>query len=746
MNRTRSLVPALLLAAGVLFAGPGSLNGFIRDAASGEPLAYANVFLDGTDLGAASNDRGYYYIGGVPAGDYRLVASYVGYGTLRQPVSVAAGAGTTLDLALRPGAVEVDEVVVSAERAVFEREVELSATRLDTRQLAAMPKVGGELDLLRVVQLLPGVIATSDFSNKLYIRGGSPDQNLILLDGITVYNPSHLFGLYSPFVPEAVSDVTLLAGGFPARYGGRLSSVLDITTREGNSKHYTGLGSLSLLAAKAVAEGPIPGGSFLVAGRRTWLPDALLETFDVEGLGYYFYDLMGKVNHEVGRGFRATLAGLAAEDVLTFWDPDDPDALDARLAWGNRGLSGRADLILSPLLYGEVQGAVSNFSSGFRVAFEESDTARMTTDLTDLLLASDFTWYVADDHTVSFGVNLKRATMDMSASFGEISFEQGRGLWPLAAYLDDQWDLLPDRLFIKPGLRCSFYSNDTRFEPEPRLGLKYRVGENTALNAAAGRYTQPLVTLNSTDALFSIYDIWVPIPDGRPTPAALHFVAGAEHWLRRDLTFKAEAWYKDYADLLEARYGEFATPPESLLAADGYSGGLDLMLRRTGGLLDGWVGYSYMWTRRSIGAEAYHPHYDRRHNLSVVASFPALFWGTDLSVRFNLGTGLPYAGTVGYYHRYEYRPDVDETRYWWGFIDGPRDAFRYPVYHRLDAGLTKKWQTGWGTISAFLDVTNLYNSRNVLLYYWEVEDGAVPVRKSIPMIPILPTLGVEVRF
>ena len=173
------------------------------------------------------------------------------------------------------------------------------------------------------------------------------------------------------------------------------------------------------------------------------------------------------------------------------------------------------------------------------------------------------------------------------------------------------------------------------------------------------------------------------------------------------------------------------------------------MLRKTEGRINGWLSYSYAWTRRNIGVESYHPHYDRRHNVNLVVSVPKVAWNLDLSVKWTLGTGLPYAGVIGYYPRYLVTRPPHWSSAWdpeWEFIDGARDAYRYPVYHRLDAGLTKKWQTGWGTISAFLDITNLYNSRNVLLYYWEVETGEVPVRKSIPMIPILPTLGVEVRF
>ncbi len=735
-----------LVLAGIAPAQVGAINGYVRDASNGEPLAYANVYLEGTSHGAASNDRGYYYLSSVPAGEYELVGSYVGYQTERRHLRVNTNSTTTIDINLDPGSVKVDEVIISAERARFEREVELSTTRLDTRQLLSIPKVGGEMDLFRAIQLLPGVIATSDFSNRLYIRGGSPDQNLILLDGITVYNPSHLFGMYSPFISEAIADATLMAGGFPVQYGGRLSSVLDITTKEGNSKTYTGHGSLSMLAGEVLAEGPLPHGSFLVAGRRTWLPDALLNAFGAEGLGYYFYDLMGKTNYEVNHDFRITIAGLGAADVLTFWDPDDPDALDARLVWGNRGVSGQTNLILSPVLYCEATGAWSNFYSNFRVAFNETDTARMTTDLTDFTLKTDLTWYLADRHTLALGADLKMTGTEMTARFDTISLTEQDTLWPLAAYVDDKWEIIPDRFFVKPGLRYSFYSNGNRHELEPRLGLKFKPGKNTAFNASAGRYTQPMVTLNSTDAIFSIYDMWVPVPDSRSTPSALHCIAGVEHWLRNDAIIEVEAWYKDYSNLLEARYGDFATAPDSLLVADGYSYGCDLMLRKTEGWVTGWVGYSYMWTRRSIGDEIYHPHYDRRHNLNVVANFPGLFWGMDLSANFTLGTGLPYAGNIGYYPRYEYIPGENETRYSWRFIQGPRDAFRYPLYHRLDAGLSRTWTLSWGEISAFLDVTNLYYARNVLLYYWDTEEGDVPEREEIPMMPILPSIGLKVKF
>jgi len=764
------------------FAQPGAANGSVRDASDGEPLAYCNVYLEkhvpsgveGTEFGAATNDRGYFYIGHVPSGKYDLVASFVGYKTERRALSVGPNQTVTVNLELSPGAIEQKEVQVTADRARFEREVEISAVRLETKQLQFIPKVGGEVDLFRTIQLLPGVIATSDFSNRLYIRGGSPDQNLILLDGITVYNPSHLFGLFSPFIAEAVSDVTLLAGGFPAKYGGRLSSVLDVTTKGGNSKRYTADASLAVIAAQGQVEGPIPGqkdkgqrttdgagmptdstavrfrpsGSFLLAGRRTYLPDVLLKAFGIDGLGYYFYDLMGKANYEPWKDSRFTLTGLAAEDVLDFWDPEDANGLKAKLAWGNRGASLRWNRVFTPILYGEVVGAWSNFYSAFNVDLGNSTDIRMSTDLTDFTLKADLTWYAADRHTLDLGFDGRFTRSGMSFAYDTTGFNTADTLWPLAAYVDEKWEVVPGKLYVKPGFRLSYYTKGRRFAPEPRLGLKYRPFKNTALNLAAGRFTQPMVTLNSTDAILSIYDMWLPVQANQSLPTALHFIAGAEQWLKRDVVLSLESYYKDYSNLLETRYGDYFTPPESLLKADGYSSGADLMLRKTEGWVNGWVSYSYMWTRRSIGDEVYHPHYDRRHNANVVLTFPHLFWGMDVSAKWTLGTGLPYSGSIGYYPMYQYRP-VDPN-WWrrpeWSYITGPRDAFRYPVYHRLDAGFTKTWKKRWGEISAFLDVTNLYNARNVLLYYWEIGNDGLPVRHSVGMIPILPTIGVKVRF
>jgi hypothetical protein len=777
-----------VLVVSTIFAQTGSINGFVRDASDGEPLAYCNVYLDKTEFGAATNDNGYFYIGHVPQGKYELVASFVGYKNERRTLWVGPNQTVNVNLELSPGAIEVKEVKVTADRARFEREVEVSAVRLETKQLQFIPKVGGEVDLFRTIQLLPGVIATSDFSNRLYIRGGSPDQNLILLDGITVYNPSHLFGLFSPFIAEAVSDVTLLAGGFPAKYGGRLSSVLDVTTKEGNSKRYTGDASASVIAAQALVEGPLgrtkgegesgngevgvtnpdsaldarhstlvtsSKGSFLLAGRRTYLADPLLKAFGAKGLGYYFYDGIGRVNYALNPDSRFSLSGLVTGDVLRFWDPFGSKDLDGRLTWGCGGASAQWNRVFTPILYGTVTAAYSRFKTGLHLDLGSKLDGDMLTGLDEVNAKSDFTWYASDNQTVGFGAEAGFVREGTTVDFDTIQYHPRADVIFVAGYAGNQWDIVPDKVSVKQELRYSFYSNGSHVELEPRVGVKYRVGRNTAISAALGRFTQPMVTLNSTEAVFSVFDIWQPVPADRPLPSALHYVAGVEHWLRTDAVLKLEGYYKDYSDLLETRHGSMFTPPESLLSADGYSCGADLLLKKTEGWVTGWVGYSFMWMRRSIGDEAFFPHYDRRHSVNVVLEFPAAFWGVDASAHWSLGTGLPYAGIVGYSRRYQYEPTRQRSEWRWEVIEGPRDAFRYPTYHRLDAGLSRAWSFGAQgrpglrcLVTAYLDVINVYNAKNVFMYYWESSSSEwpPPQRKQIGMIPLLPSVGVRVRF
>jgi len=266
MPRNVAIISLILLITATIAVGrtTGTINGFVRNADDGESLPYANVFLQDTDLGAMTNEKGYYVIHHIPPGSYTLVFSMIGFKKIEKKVTIAPGQQLTVDAALQINVIEMNEIVKTAARERFEREVEISTTSLNARQITSVPMLA-EADLFRTLQLLPGVVSRSDFSSQLYVRGGSPDQNLVLLDGVTVYNPFHLGGVFSTFNVDAIKDVEFMTGGFPAEYGGRLSSVLKITNREGNSRRFAGKGNISLLSAKSTIEGPIPRGSFLLS-------------------------------------------------------------------------------------------------------------------------------------------------------------------------------------------------------------------------------------------------------------------------------------------------------------------------------------------------------------------------------------------------------------------------------------------------------------------------------------------------
>lgn len=721
----------------------GQINGFVKDASDGERLPYANVMVKGTELGAVSDERGYYLIGNVPSGKHVVVVSYVGYKESYRDAVIGPGRTLRCDFELEPSPIQMEGIEVSAERVRFEKDVVVSAHTLREKELGKAPLVG-EKDLFRSIQLLPGVIASSDFSSQLYVRGGSPDQNLVLLDGITVYNPSHLGGLFSTFNVDAVSNAELLSGGFPAKYGGRLSSVLDITCKDGNSKKFAGSSNISIISAKTLLEGPLPRGSWMLSGRRTyfdWLLKGTRFSFP-----YYFYDGMAKVNLDLTDNSTVALTGLLGEDVLDFGIEEEGEEfghLDMR--WGNRGLSGRWRQVFSPRLYGEGLGAWSDFRTTINLEIVGSGI-RLNNEIADYSFKGDFTYIRTPKHTSEFGFDAKSLFFDFEVevdTFKLLDDEETAEV--LALYFQDKWEVSP-RFLLQAGVRPTYFSRGRRLRWDPRAGLKYRLTPNTAINASLGSYSQFLTTVSSGEELISIFDVWLPVSEDQGPSSATHFILGLERWFSNDLRFTAEGYYKKFDHLLELSQEE--GPPEDGLASfqsgSGYATGLDFLLKKTVGRFSGWVSYSLGLTKRTFGDETYCPRYDRRHNLNVVSGMDIL-WGLRFDVKWSLGAGFPYPGVIGRYPKTEYDFSGDSLVTRWGYIRSPRDYYRYPPYHRLDVGLVKGFSWKFLQGEAFLQLMNLYNRKNVFLYVWDLEEDP-PVRRAVTMFPLLPSIGFNIRF
>ena len=789
MKKIGFLLLILLTITGPLLAG--SVSGFISNLEDGEPIHYANVFLENTTLGAVSNADGYYIILNVPDGVYTLTASVIGYKLEKRNISVAATSNIKVHFDLIPEQIQLEEVIVSAEREKFKQEIKISSITMDRAQLRTVP-VLVEADLFRALQMLPSVSTGSDFSSALYVRGGSPDQNLILLDGITVYNPYHFGGIFSTFNTDAIKEAEFMAGGFPAEYGGRMSSVLDIKNREGNTEEFHGSGNVSLLSSKLLLEGPIPKGSFMISGRRTYF-DAIWEgakgiynAISPEPISfsfpYYFYDMQGKINFNFNDQHRTTLSGFFGNDVLWFKEEfkegnpgEDGYSLDyygVDWVWGNNTLSLKHRWLIRPDLIAKFFVARSKFQ--FDVDFllkneyfyiNDSDTSNIdTTDIknhtsinmhdyiTDWSEGVDMTWLINKKNTLKFGVFNKNIDFALGADFNELSLlDSANQSREWGFYIQEKYR--PSPLFIfEPGIRLTRYANTKKWYPDLRLKAKVLATDQLAFTLAGGTVHQFLQTANFENEMIRFIDLWFPTTSEMEPSKATHFNAGLEYW-HNNIQFTLEGYYKKYDHLLTMSEDLGGSTLMSFIEAEGYSYGIEFLMKKTTGDLTGWVGYSYMSTkkRESEAAGYYPPKYDRTHNLNVVAQYDIdKRWYFSSSLVWS--TGNPYSQIYGNFHY----TDPDGNGSWLNRMEiyGERNGERYPPYFRVDMGINRRGKLFKQKATYYFHVINVTNHPNVFLYLYEDYNSqfdpetntSIIYRQPITMFPILPTFGVEFSF
>ncbi|MDZ7345873.1 MAG: TonB-dependent receptor [candidate division KSB1 bacterium] len=736
----------------VLFIAPlfaatsndGAVSGFVRDARNGEFMPYVNVFLDGTSLGTTTNDRGYFVINRIPAGQYTLVLSMIGYERKEEPIIVKPGETLKRNFLLTPQVIEVEEIIKTAERERFEREVQVSTTTISARQLSTLPSVA-EADVFRTLQLLPGVVSRTDFSSQLYVRGGSPDQNLVLLDGVTVYNPFHLLGLFSMFNADAVKQIDFIAGGFPAEYGGRLSSVLSITNKEGNSQHFEGHANISLLSARAAVEGPLPRGSFLFSGRRTYFDQVFKGTrYDFP---YYFYDLQGKINFDLNENHRLTLSGFFGDDRLDYLlDSDEDITLDLYWLWGNRTTSLYWRWVMHPNLYSETRLTRSKFNLELDLGLTNENTAslQLKNGIQDYSADLSFSFFGFKNHSFKFG--LQQTFYDFLYSFTIDKtplFDYHRRPYLSSLYVQDEWQ--SGRWSLRAGARIEHYSYGKRTTFSPRFGAKYRLTQNFALKSSLGIYHQFLTTSASDNQNYQFIDLWFPLLANFLPLRSEHRVLGLEWLLPFDLTMTLEGYYKTMHNLLELNeFGSAADETDDFFVGDGEAYGTEFMAKKSVGRVTGWTSYSFSVTRRRIGGLVYYPKHDRRHNINAALSVD-LGKNWLLGVVFSYGSGLPYTPVLGKYAHYEW--DFARNQYDYEVYNrlGKKNSYRYPDYHRLDISLRRPFEAFGVQCNPYLQIVNAYNRKNVFLYFWD-HDANPSKQITIPMFPVLPTFGIEFDF
>ena len=790
------LLPALLLLSPwrALHAQQHTVSGYVKDARTGETLPGANVYDQGIKKGTAANAYGFYSLT-LPGDTARLVYSYVGYG----PVAHTLRLDRDLTLAVElTSATTLDEVVVSAP-ARIEETTQMSAVTIPVEQIKTLPAFFGEVDVLKVIQLMPGVQSGAEETTGFYVRGGSPDQNLILLDGVPLYYVSHLGGLFSIFNADAISHVSLVKGGFPARYGGRLSSVLDIGMKEGNMKKFHGEGSLGFIAPKLSLEGPIVKDrtSFMVSARRTFAdlfmrPISRAASGNKNAFGYYFYDFNGKVNHIVSGRDRLYLSFYAGQDRYAarlrneYYKTDstaqpEADTLvrnqsNIRVAWGNVLAALRWNHVFGKKLFGNATlhytryrlsvGARSDASqslAGEAVTQSRTDfTSR--SGIEDLSGRMDFEWYPAPAHSIRFGVGgiRHRFTPGITTFRERAAGDQADttiasytvGAWEGSLYAEDDWEITP-KLKINAGVHLSgFYVNSTFYPSvQPRLAARYRLGNGYAVKASYAAMQQFIHLLTNSNAGLPT-DLWVPATDRiAPQRSRQGAVGVARSFGGNAYELSVEAYYKDLSGLIEYKEGtNFLTSAdrweESVeTGGRGWARGLEVLVQRKTGRLTGWVGYTWSRTDRQFAninfGNRYPFKYDRRHDLSLVASYKAGKKVT-LSGDWVYGTGNAVTLPTAQYHLDGASPGNPFNRTI--HVYNGRNQFRMRPSHRLDVNLSFSKQTRWGERSWNFGAYNLYSRRNPYLYYISGNPFVARQVRQVSLFPIIPYFSYHFKF
>jgi TonB dependent receptor-like, beta-barrel/TonB-dependent Receptor Plug Domain/Carboxypeptidase regulatory-like domain len=751
------------------------ISGTITDSISGEVLINASLLLlddshsaPATPLrGATSNKFGFYSIPDISPGRYTVLARMLGYRSMSVPCAISdATSSLHLDLRMVEEDIRLQEVVVEG-TTTTDRRLQVSSIEVAPEFIKQLPSLGGEIDVFRSLQLLPGVKASSEVSSGLYIRGSSPDQNLTLLDGVVLYNPSHLGGFLSTFNPDALNRIQLIKGAFPAEYGGRLSSIIDLTMREGTKEKVSGAAGLGMISSHLTLEGPLTeNSSFMVSGRRMYL-DLLYPLF-ADGPNiprYYFYDLNAKVNYSLSASDRLFGSGYFGRDVFSVPPDNGSDELD--MSWGNASTNLRWVHILSPSLFTNFSIIYTNYdfsSSVIQDGYFSREEFTTHSGIEDVVLRGELQFFPNELHTIKSGIELTGHNFAVSAS-DNVDIEDGllnrTTLTALeaAVYLQDEWKVT-QRLSTNLGGRFYYFHDGRYIGFEPRLAASYELSEGVLLKGSLAVAHQ-FLHLITRDDISVPTDLWFPSTETVLPSWSIQGVVGLETGLFDDhYSLAVEGYFKKMKNLYEYRDGadfSFGVPVESqFTSGTGVAYGLEFLLNKPAGPFTGWLGYTLAWTSRTFPdlnyGRSFPPRYDQRHSISAVLTY-RLGDHWEFGATWEYGTGQASTLPTGQYifARIDGR-DMHDVRSGDLYFDyTERNAHRLPAFHKLDLSFVHKFRWFNLPFQFSINVYNAYNRANVFREILEVRPTAVPraakpVIRRITLFPIIPTLGLTVKF
>lgn len=755
-----------------------SINGFVYDKTTGEALIGANVFIQSLNRGTVSNISGFYVIPKLASGNYEVKFSYVGYKSISLKINLKNGEEKKLNVFLEQDIIQGKEILVKADSTrviekLFNKPV--SNIQLSPTQIQRVPRFI-EADLLRTLQSLPGIVPLSDFSSAIYVRGGTPDQNLFMVDGTDVYNPEHAFGLFSTFNTDAIKNVEVFKGGFGAEYGGRLSSVINITNNDGNRNFFEGKASLSLLSLSSTFSGPIGDfGSISGSIRRTYLDQTIAKW--VDGIpDYYFVDGNLKAFFDLSNSNKLSVSYFGSKDNLNFvLDKNRPESIGFDYIWGNQTGSVNLRSIFASNIFGNFWITYSHFNSFFD--FEDVGV-KEDNQINDLTFKGNIEYFFSENFDFKFGFEQKNAHGGLKQNFpgGIVDASKTRRLYSI--YSSTTWK--PSLLWnIEFGLRGDYFKSDKIFRNiDPRLNIKFRMSENANLKFSTGSFHQ---YANRIPRLFFV-SIWTTADSFVNGSSSNHYIFGYERALGEKFELEVESYYKTYKDIyaynqnyivdvVPSEYTNENVPVYNnqknlFTRGDGNSFGIEFLIRKEVGAISGWISYSYSKTLYNFDGinqgKSFIPRHDRTHAINLVANVDLNNFMNEinnkpfekkdkqwlLGLNFTFFSGQPITLPSSVYLFTQF-PDWEQNKNSLATYPSTINAFNLPYYSRLDFSLTYEiYYDGW-MLSPYLQVFNMFNRKNVwfIQYKNEIVNGKVKQKiENVNMFPILPSIGVTIKF
>ncbi|NOZ45270.1 MAG: TonB-dependent receptor [Chlorobi bacterium] len=779
-----------------------TISGFIEDETTGEKLIGANVYNEKSFKGTITNYYGFYSLT-LPAGKILFTISYVGYAKYQQEIDLTKD--LTLNIKLTPS-LELQEVTVKSNSIRMNVEsTQMSSINVPIETAKAMPMLLGESDILKTIQLMPGVQSGNEGTSGLYVRGGGPDQNLFLLDGVPVYNASHLFGFFSVFNADAIQSVQLIKGGYPARYGGRLSSVVDIRLKEGNNKKFKGEGSIGIISSKLTLEGPVKNEktSFLISGRRTYidvLTQPIIKLIDNNlSAGYYFYDLNAKINHKFNEKSRLFLSAYMGNDKAYtkfkseyLYDEIKHESSEkAGLGWGNITTALRWNYIINKKLFSNTTVTYSRYKFSINNAYTEKSIAANNTQtseysfeyfsgIDDIAAKIDFDYSPNPNHAVKFGISNTYHTFkpginvfqikgnaeseNIDTTFGNTNVYANE----LESYFEDDIKI-GSLLKINIGVHYSNFAVKNVFynSIQPRISSRFVITEDMSLKASFTQMNQNLHLLtNSTIGLPT--DLWVPATDKIKPMIAYQYAIGAIYNIKDEIAVTLEGFYKTMDNLIEYKEGAsfFSSKndwEQQIENGRGWSYGGELLIQKDVGKFTGWIGYTLSWNYRqfdNIGFGEKFPYkFDRRHDIGIVISYK-LSERIDMGATWVFGTGNAITLAQEKYVSYFSLFDQNDFFNYGGqtYYDNlehydNRNGYRMPSYHRLDLGINIHKKRYWGETTWSFGLYNAYNRQNPFYLYFGYRNNYYDglgnnqrVLKQVSLFPLIPSVRLNFKF